>query len=299
MILVLYGEDTYRSRQKLKEIIEAYRKKAGPCFNLEKLDAEENDFSGLKSLVQGVSLFSPKKLVIVESAFSSEKNFDYLLEAVQGLGEIKSTFLVLWDRNLSAESLGRLEQIRSLVDGVQEFRSLTGRMLQGWVEEEAQKRGLKLYPAQFAHLASFGSNLWGLSNELDKMALTEIADFQKQDTRQYNIFQLGDTFFVSPQTALSTLLNLLHQGHDDFSLFSYLANHSRTLLTVKIYLDRGVAVSSHHKLHPYVIKKASVLARGLSQEKLQSLPGKFFEEDFRIKVGLSQPRESLLRMVLH
>lgn len=297
MILILYGSDTYRSRQKLKEIVEEYRKKAGMAFDLEKLDAAESDLASLKNIIQGGSLFSLKKLVIVEGAFSSESNFNYLLEVARGPGAAKDIFLILWDRNLSAENLGRLEQIQPLVDKIQEFKPLTGRNLENWQEEEAKKRGLKLYPAQFAHLASLGSDLWGLTNELDKMALTGVADFRKQDSRQYNIFQLGDAFFVSPKTALGTLLNLLHQGHDDFNLFSYLVNHGRTLLTVKTYLDKGISVLVHHHLHPFVIKKASALARGLSARELRLLPQKFFEEDFKIKVGLSNPRESLLRIL--
>lgn len=299
MIYILFGEDTYRSRKKLNEIIEEYRKKAGTDFNLEKIDAEEGDLASLKNIVQSGSLFSPKKLVIVEGAFSSEKNFSHLLEAARGAGEFKDTFLILWDRSLSAEGLGRLEEVRPLADKVQEFKSLTGRVLQGWVEEEAKKRGLKLYPVQLAHFASLGSDLWRLSNELDKMALADGVELAKSIAEEQNVFQLGDTFFVSPKIALGTLLNLLHQGHDDFSLFSYLVNHGRTLFTVKIYLDKGVSVPAHHRLHPFVIKKASALVRGLSQEKLQSLPGRFFEEDFKIKVGLSHPRESLLKILLN
>ncbi len=298
MIYILFGEDTYRSRQKLKEIVEEYRKKAGPVFNLEKLDAEENDLAPLKNMIQGGSLFSAKKLIVVEGAFFSDQSFSYLAEAVRSIKDVKDIFLILWDRSLSTEGLKRLEEVRALADKVQEFKFLTGLNLQNWIEVEAQKRGLKLYPAQFAHLAYFGSNLWGLSNELAKMALTEIADFRKQDNQQYNIFQLGDTFFSSAKIALGVFLNLLHQGHDDFSIFSYLVNHGRTLLTVKIYLDRGVTVPSYHQLHPFVVKKASALARGLSQEELRILLQKFFEEDFKIKVGLSNPKESLLRILL-
>lgn len=297
MLLILYGSDTYRSRQKLREIIGEYRQKAGENFNLEKLDAEENNLAGLKNIVQGGSLFSSKKLVIVEEAFSFEKSFSYLLEAVRGLGVIKDVFLILWDRNLSAESLGRLEQIRPLADRIQEFKSLTGRNLQNWLGEEAKKRGLKLYPAQFTQLAYLGSDLWGLINEFDKMALTGATDFKKQDSQQYSIFQLGDTFFVSSKTALGVLLDLLHRGYDDFGLFSYLANHGRTLLTVKTYLEKRMSVPADDHLHPYVIKKASALARGIAQGKLRILPQKFFEEDFKIKIGLSNPKESLIRIL--
>lgn len=297
MIYILFGEDTYRSRHKLKEIIEEYRKKAGPDFNLEKLDAEESDLTSLKNIIQGGSLFSPKKLVIVEGAFSSTGNFSRLFEAACRAGKFKDTFLILWDRGLLAEGFKKLEEVRPLTDKVQEFKPLSGRVLQGWMEEEAKKRGVKLSPAHLAQLAAFGPNLWAVANELDKISVNEESNV-KYPISNISIFHLGDTFFTKRGEALYNLLQLLYQGHEDFSLFSFLVNHGRTLLIVKSYLDKGMSVPAHHHLHPFVIKKASALARGLSQEKFQTLPGKFFEEDFRIKVGLSQPRESLLRILL-
>ena len=44
MIYSLYGPDTYRSRQKLKQIIEEFQKKSGGHLSLEKFDAEKDDF---------------------------------------------------------------------------------------------------------------------------------------------------------------------------------------------------------------------------------------------------------------
>lgn len=111
------------------------------------------------------------------------------------------------------------------------------------------------------------------------------------------IFALGDTFFISPREGLRTLLGLLHDGHDDFTLFSYLANHVRTLLTVKHYGDAGKNVPSSRGIHPYVMKKAAALARGLSQEKLAISMRQFFDEDRKIKTGLSKPRDSLFSLL--
>lgn len=118
------------------------------------------------------------------------------------------------------------------------------------------------------------------------------ADSQIPDV---NIFRLGDTFFSSQREALRDLLHLLHRGHDDFNLFSYLANHARTLLIVKDYTDKGKPVLSSLGLHPYVIKKAAMLVRLLPIHHLHNALVRFFEEDYRIKTGALKPKDSLLR----
>lgn len=112
------------------------------------------------------------------------------------------------------------------------------------------------------------------------------------------IFRLGDTFFTSPREGLRTLLGMLHEGRDDFNIFSYMANHARTLVTVKHYSGSGKNVSASHGIHPYVIQKASSIVRAIPLERLRGTLRKFFEEDFKIKTGVTKPRDSLVRFLV-
>lgn len=115
--------------------------------------------------------------------------------------------------------------------------------------------------------------------------------------KEATVFHLGDSFFSSPRAGIKTLLELLHQGHDDFSLFAYLSNHARTLLTVKSYAEKNLPVPSSHGIHPFVVKKTSALVRPMAQEYLRKHVRRFFEEDIKIKTGLSKPKESLLNIL--
>ena len=64
MIYLLYGEDTFRSRKKLAEIIEQYRAKMGSDLNVRRVDAEEEDLAVvLGGVLEAGSLFVQKKLV--------------------------------------------------------------------------------------------------------------------------------------------------------------------------------------------------------------------------------------------
>lgn len=111
------------------------------------------------------------------------------------------------------------------------------------------------------------------------------------------IFKLGDVFFTSPKEARRHLLTLLASGHDERRIFSYLANQARTLLLVKSYMEAREPVPAYHKIHPFVVNKASAAVRGFSTADLRQTLQGFFEEDLRIKTGSSTPKDSLLRLL--
>lgn len=128
----------------------------------------------------------------------------------------------------------------------------------------------------------------------------KVQEFKETFVRPTNdkaIFRLGDTFFTSPREGLRTLLGMLHEGRDDFNIFSYLANHARTLVTVKHYSGSGKDVPPSHGIHSYVIKKAAPIVRNMSAEKLKVNMLGFFAEDRKIKVGASKPKDSLLSLL--
>lgn len=111
------------------------------------------------------------------------------------------------------------------------------------------------------------------------------------------IFKLGDTFFTSRPLALRTLLDLFHGGHDGFQVFSYLANHARTILLVREALDRK-ALPAIPGIHPFVLKKATALARTLDGARMRKQFLGFFHADRNIKTGQSKPEEALVNLML-
>jgi DNA polymerase III delta subunit len=120
----------------------------------------------------------------------------------------------------------------------------------------------------------------------------------KREVLEPSVFRLGDTFFSSRREGLRSLLDLLDRGHDDFNLFSYLSNYARTLLSVKSFTESRRAVPASYDLHPYVVKKASLIVSRLSENSLRGQFKNFFEEDRKIKTGQTRPKESLIRILL-
>ena len=302
MNYLLYGQDTYRSRKKLREIIDAYRTKAGSAFNLHRFDAQESYFSGLGAVAGGASLFGgTKKLIVIERPFASARHFYFVRDALKSVGGDAGTLVVLWDSVIAGDARKMLDEIEPLVQKTQVFDALAGDKLGRWIKQESADRGFDFSASQIARLAAMGGDdLWAINNEMEKMALSESAKSQAQSSKSSTdatVFQLGDAFFANPKAAVGFLLSLLARGEDEMRVFSYLAGNTRTLLLVKSYLDAGRPPAPSHKIHPFVLKKAIAAVRALSAAELIRRLSLFLEEDIKIKTGLARPADALMRML--
>lgn len=248
MLYFLHGPDTQRSLAKLNEIIEEYRKKAGSNLNFHKIDAEENLMKPgfIRGIVDTESLFHPKKLIVVQHAFSSPDYFQEIKTVSERIQDSKDTTLIFWERELDKIASKNFSELKPFIKKIQEFKNK--------------------HPV-------------------------------RSPTSNISVFEIGDVFFTSKQIALKKLLFLLSQGFDEFNIFSYLANHARNLLIVKSYLDARRPVSPDHKIHPFVIKKATALARGISQERLKLYMRRFFEADIMIKTGIMKPGDAIINIL--
>lgn len=299
MIFFLHGADTYRSRKKLHELIEEYRKKNKGDFAIHRVDAEDCDQLAFAGVLDTCPLFGGKKLIVIEHLVSSRSTAVTLIEKeCPRLSTDALFFLILWERALNAEGARFRNKIQPFIAKEQEFKTLSGGSLQKWVVEEAGKRAITLGESEMAYFLSLGGDSWRIVNEMEKMALAR-SDCGKKEQAQdrADIFQLGDVFFTAKRDAARIFHNLIARGSDDFGIFSYLANHARTLLLIKTCAKMRAPVPPHFGIHPYVIKKSSLLARGLSQEQVSESLKKFYEADVCIKKGITTPKEAILSML--
>jgi DNA polymerase III delta subunit len=298
MLYFLFGPDTYRSRRKLNEIIAAYREKAGSELNFHRFDAEENDCAGLKAITEGGSLFYGKKLAVVEYPFNKPRDWEILYSLFEHAASQKDAVVVAWDRELDAKGKKRLEEIKPRAEKIEEFDFLSGERLKKWIEAEARRRQMVLRPEDRQFSLALGGDLWAISHFFEKIALSAESHAVSRPPRSPNVFQLSDVFFADESRALGELLSLLDAGEDEARLFSYLAGQARNILLAGSYQSRGQEVSPAHGLHPFVVKKAGVIARmrpvGVWEEQLLE----FFRADVNNKTGSRTPGESLIEILI-
>ena len=70
MIIFLYGEDTFRSRKKLKELKNRFLKEIDSSgYSLAVIDGEKTCLEEINSAVSALSLFTKKRMIVISDIF--------------------------------------------------------------------------------------------------------------------------------------------------------------------------------------------------------------------------------------
>ena len=172
MIIYLYGPDSYRRQEKLKEIVANYKKKHSTT-TIDKFI--EDEFERFEDFIKNQSLFDSFKLAIIfESAIwrtaPENKNFIELLKS--HLDSKNIILLISVDKKLPKEFNFLLNPSTGASVLSQSFEELKTAQVENFAKKEALRRGLKL-PAQVINslVRVNSSDLWGIINDLDKLEL--------------------------------------------------------------------------------------------------------------------------------
>ena len=193
MIIFLYGEDTYRSRQKLNELKEKFRREVDPAGNsLLTIDGAGATMAKISEAVGTSSLFAKKRMIVIERLFSQksksvlEQMRGYLVKSSElgaapvrdakkpagtATGRLSGNILIFWEDAGEPSRHGTVFwQELSGLRFAQNFKKLSNTATADWIKAEVAKRGGKIKPAAAARLASLtGGDLWQLKNEIDKL----------------------------------------------------------------------------------------------------------------------------------
>lgn len=295
MIILLYGEDAYRSQQKLKEIIKQYQAKHQTGLNLMRFKEEDLDFSQVREEIEAVSMFDEKKLIILENIFKNkdfqENFFDYIKK--NKLKDSQDIIVVLHQADKLAGA-----NFKRQVNMSEEFKLLGGADLVNWIKKELTKNKTTISQEAIKKLAAYVSNdLWQLSNEINKLVSykanqpinEEDIDLLVKAKIDVNIFRTIDALAQKDKkTALKLLHEHLEQGENEMYLLSMFVYQMRTLLKLKDLMDKGTPFYNLAKkagLHPFVVKKSSEQLKGFSLEQLKKNYRRLLEIDLALKTG--------------
>jgi DNA polymerase-3 subunit delta len=328
MIIFLYGDDTFRSRGKLKQIKEKFAKEVDKSSSsLDVMDGEKIDLEEINEVVAAPSLFAKRRMVVIENIFKNKNKEifkalrDYLKKKnKQGSGQ--DTIIVFWEdsglEKLKTNVLFKFLQVEKIV---QEFKTLNNTEAINWIKKEANKRGGIIRGQAAVQLASiFGSDLWQLSNEINKLInfkrgsqpglinidqevdieLSDVENLVRGSTDE-NIFALTDAISAKNKgKALELFENELQSGVTEAYLFAMIIRQFKILVQIKTALDAGLSgrkIQNDLKLHPYVVQKASSQARNFSIEILKKLYQESVEIDYQLKTGQSDAKTALSLMI--
>lgn len=316
MIIFLYGNDDFRSRRKLNEIIEQYRLKNPGSFNFHQIDFEsKNAFEELKSRATSVSMFPEKKFFVLRNVFSLAKTKNQQEEEIlnflkrNNFSEDSDAVLTFWQEGEPAAANTLFKELIKKPNLAQKFDLLEGRRLEDWIEKEARSRGGKISAAAIRFLAlAAGSDLWRLEQEIVKLAnykkdgAIELQDAQTMVKAKIdsNVFELVDAIAGRDKRAAFALVKReLEAGSGEIYLMTMIAYQFRNLIKVaSCGFNDGLRMAKELKMHPYVVKKTSAQLKKFSGSDLRRIYQKLFSFDLAVKTGRLQSELALEMLIL-
>ncbi|MDD2731057.1 MAG: DNA polymerase III subunit delta [Candidatus Portnoybacteria bacterium] len=315
MIYFFYGPDTYRLREKVKEIKAKYFLKNSSGFNLGRFDFEEPAaWEKFKDFIQAQSMFAEKKLAVVENllialADTQEKVLEFFTGG--DLAKTQNSFVVLAQELLPDEGKGKKtgkkyrvkneklwEFLTSKKVANEEFELLSGVRLEKWLKDKVVQAGGKISDSAAKKLAAYvGGDLWQQASELDKMLIykngemisdKDVETFVRAKTED-DIFRAVDALAQRQKSAAFKLLRRqLAQGESEIALLGMLVYQFRNLLLVKEQVEKGVPFYQLSKKlfwHPFVLRKTFSQSQGFTLAGLKKIYSRLGELDVFIKSG--------------
>ena len=308
MIIFLYGPDTYRSRQKLNEIIENYKKAHQSGLNLRYFEGEDLNFEEIQNEIQQTSIIAGKKMLILKNVFSDIDFKEKFLKNSKNF--ISSKDLILFYEEREIPKTDSLLKFLKKSGKSQEFKLLEGQNLKNWIKKEIERYGEKADPEAVGKLAEFvGNDTWRLSNEIQKLASFKNGkDIQAKDVDllvkpeiDNNIFRTIDAIAVkNKKKALELLHKHLEKGDPPLYLLNMINFQFRNLLMIKELIEKNqpyYSILRKTQLKPFVMGKSYQQAQRFSLPELKKIYQKLFKADINIKTGRIDP-ETVLDLLI-
>jgi len=304
MIYLIYGEDDFRSKQKLKELITDFTNKFGG-ENIDILETDQITPEKISRTLLTPSMFSPQKMVVTKN-FLNQSKASLDLFSISSLP--KEITLVFWEE-------GEISPAKELAGAkVFEFKKLWGKDLEKWYLESFQKEGLEVdKEALIKIITLIENNLWKANSEIQKIAAfkksegstrvdsKDISLLVKSDF-DYSIFELTDALGQkNTKKSLNLLNNFLAKGEEPLGILGMIHRQIRNLVLLKEAQAKKLPdtkIATLMKLHPFVIKKTKEQIKNFSLKELRTIYDLLVKTDQQIKIGECDPALALRQLVL-
>lgn len=315
MIIFLYGEDTFRSRQKLKELKDKFIKEVDPSGNnIFNIDGGKAAIGAIKEVIGARSLFVRKRMIIIENIFSnkSEKVQEGICEYLKSQLKLEKkseqgdNVIIFWEEiSGDKQKSNKLFKFLSEQKITQNFKKLSNTETVNWIKNETQLRGAKIDASTASALAGmFNGDLWQLNNEINKLinykqaqllpeseviiVMDDVEALSSGNVNE-NIFALTDAISNKNKALTMSLFEKeLAAGVADTYLLTMVIRQFKILLQVKEASDLGMSphkMTSQLHLHPFVVQKCSSQVRGFSLLALKEIFSSLIEIDKKMKTG--------------
>ncbi|MBI4591919.1 DNA polymerase III subunit delta [Candidatus Uhrbacteria bacterium] len=307
MLIFVYGDDTFRVQEKVRQLVRAFREKFDPTgLNLAEFPSSSKkgfELGEIMGSVHALPFLGHKRMIIVRDLVDSMKKADMGAWVDGFVRTPNSTIVVFWEA-VESKSLEKKPLFVALKDVAEVhhylFPALQGAELNRWVQNRVKERGGAIDAGALqALIERVGPDLWQMDNEIGKLVAyangqliaVAMVDELVHASFEGKIFALTDA--VSQRRSIDAIRLLQEErwsGENDHYLLTMLGRQVRILLGARAMLDENPRTSKEElaktiEVHPFVAQKALVQAQGFSLEHLKAVHDLLFEFDVAMKTG--------------
>ncbi len=287
MLYLFFGEDTFRSRQALREFIEAASKDKSRPFSISWLSPDTFSRANFEEFQRTENLFGGKYLIVCEDLLKEAETADFVTKNLKSCSRSENIFL-FWEETLEPVFFSTFKKH---AENISEFKPLSPLKTRNWLENESKKREVSLAGGLSEELIrQYGSDLWSLSQALEKHALAPKVDlFLNRKVSQVNIFHIADAVAEKDRGRAWLLFQkALLSGLDPEEIFWKITWQIKNLLLLKkLSLSSEKKIIEATNLHPYVVKKTLSASRNYSEEELAGYSSELIDLYHKARRGLA------------
>ncbi|MBI2451122.1 MAG: DNA polymerase III subunit delta [Parcubacteria group bacterium] len=307
MLYFLYGEDSYRARQKLNEIINEYQKKNSGLLNFSRFDLEEDLINKIFDESRNANLLG-KKLTVVENISFLPKNFEEkFIKTLDFLKNDKEIIIVLFEPGKLDAKKKIFKELKEIAKN-QEFKKITGRELAVWTKKEIKAEGGEIDSQVLDLLIGLFQNSWEIASEIKKLVnyspkISEESILTlSQNRAEVSVFKFIDSILAKQKyQSLILLEKILKNGESELNVLGLLAYYFRNLLRLNSLNQKGLSgreAAAAAGLHPYAASKMTAAFRFFGLQELKKFYSQILKIEFLIKSGQIDPRDGLWQFLL-
>lgn len=336
MIILLYGENDFKIKQKIKEFRSKFIKDVDSSgqnifiFEGEKIKAEE-----MMSQIGSGSLFSSKKMVLISNLIKNkQKNIlKNLLNYLQNNKvNASSDIFIFSEENIKNKTANNLVKIVSGRETVlnkeekeffnflarqkysQESKNYSSLELSAFIKTEFSKYNLKIDNKEIQLIIALNdSNPWNIYSEIKKIANFKKGEKGSDKISSEDIDKIGSGIFTenifnftdaisakNTKRALKILEEQYLAGSEPDYILSMLLRQFKILLQIRELLDlnyNSSKIGSSIRLHPFIINKGINQAKNFEQKNIRRIINELAKIELLNRSGQANVKVSLSLLI--
>ena len=255
---------------------------------VEKHDGEILAAADLQDLLQGQTLFSDKRLIIIKHLSENKAVWEILASRIDSMSSDIDLLLIEPKPDKRTKAYKDIVKQATLKNFPAWTPRDTSQALQ-WVADEAKNRGVGLTDKHARHLVQrVGFDQWRLHHAIEKLSLAGDVSIEGIDelieaNPDENIFALLDTALRGDAKGIQDSIANLKLSNDAYQTFGLLSSQLLQLSALALTDKPSDEVAKDIGAHPFVLSKLAQYATRLSKAEVKEFIAEAAETDMLMK----------------